>query len=342
MQLKSRLTAGEALAALDGAVRALRVFGSDRRRPLTWHPMEVRARLGKWLVFFRLACRGDPGGAVKTVNLVAKIYGTDRGAVALGALKTLRAAGFRPPGPHRVPAVYGYAPGFGVLIQERAPGIPWADFLTGGAERLAAASARAADWLVQLQGSSAPAGPHGRGSDIDRIGRFGEELADNFGSRGAPARRLGLEVIGRLNAGSCPALPSHGDYHPQNVLLARRVTSGVDFDAFGLREPAFDAGYAVGQLLIMSYFRLGTFEPGGRGALAFWQRYHEVGGHAPWDRVAVHVARCFIESLHYELCVLRNVRTELLQLWTQQADLWLGSNGPATLERLAGRGRWGP
>jgi hypothetical protein len=85
--------------------------------------------------------------------------------------------------------------------------------------------------------------------------------------------------------------------------------------------------------LIISYFRLGDFAPGARAALAFWRRY-ERHGQAPWPRVAVHVARFLLQSLHYELCALRNHRPELPGLWAELLEDWLASDGPATIEAL--------
>jgi Ser/Thr protein kinase RdoA (MazF antagonist) len=100
-----------------------------------------------------------------------------------------------------------------------------------------------------------------------------------------------------------PSVPSHGDYHPRNVFLTAGLTTAIDFDTFGMREPAFDVGYAIGQLLIRSCFHTGDFSSGASAALAFWRRY-ERGGQAPWPRVAVQVARTFLQSLHFELRAL--------------------------------------
>jgi aminoglycoside phosphotransferase (APT) family kinase protein len=109
-----------------------------------------------------------------------------------------------------------------------------------------------------------------------------------------------------------------------NIFLTPTLTTVIDFDTFALREPAFDVGYAIGQLLIMSYFQTGAFARGAEAAVAFWN-YYQTSGRAAWDRVAVQIARTFLQSLHYELYTLRNNRLELLDLWTNLMETWLDS-----------------
>jgi hypothetical protein len=93
--------------------------------------------------------------------------------------------------------------------------------------------------------------------------------------------------------------------------------------------------YAIGRLLLISYFDLGAFEPGARAGLSFWRRYAQEGA-APWPRVAVQVARFLLQSLHFELCALRKNRPGLLPIWTRLMEEWLDSPGPSTLARLGG------
>jgi aminoglycoside phosphotransferase (APT) family kinase protein len=281
-----------------------------------------------------MAYHEGTGSAATTADLVAKVYGSDRGAHALRALQQLWTAGFRPPSRYRVPCPYGYSPERGTLWQAFAPGTAWADLLWGEPWTLSEASARAAAWLLQLQ--QAPVQAEARGPDhaAATARRLAGELATAFPWQAARLEALAERLIAPLQSEALPLVPSHGDYHPKNIFLTRELATVIDFDTFGLREAAFDVGYATGQLLIMSCFRLGTLAPGAQAALAFWRNY-ELGGQATWERVAVHVARTFFQSLHYELCVLRNNRLDLLKLWTDQIEQWLASDWLATLEEIA-------
>jgi aminoglycoside phosphotransferase (APT) family kinase protein len=136
-----------------------------------------------------------------------------------------------------------------------------------------------------------------------------------------------------LRADRSPLVPSHGDFHPKNVLLCDQWVAVIDFDHFGRRVPAFDIGYAIGQLYIMSYLRLGDFASGANASAAFWNRCH-LAGRARWSDVAVHVARTFMQSLHYELYVLKTGQTALVPLWLRMAETFLASDDLPERQRL--------
>ncbi len=302
-------------------------------RLLSCQVTEVRKQRRKRIAFCLISYQNGADRRVKTTEIVAKFYGSDRGTKALGALQQLWEAGFRPPARYCVPRPYGYLPEQGALLQANAPGATWASFLRGDERALAAVSAQAGAWLVQLQRSPVSAEAKSWKSDVDSAQRFAQELASSFPEHASRLEPVAEQFIQALRAEGIPQLPSHGDYHPKNVFLTPRLTTVIDFDTMGLREAAFDVGYAIGQLLIMSYFQLGDFAPGASAALAFWRRY-QVGGPVTWTRVAVQVARTFLQSLHYELCTLRNNRVELLDPWLDLIEEWLHSDGPTTLERL--------
>lgn len=302
-------------------------------RLLSCQVIEVRKQRRKRIVFCLISYQNRADRRVRTAEIVAKIYGSDRGTKALGALQQLWEAGFRPPARYRVPRPFGYLPEQGTLLQANAPGATWASFLRGDERASAVVSARAGAWLVQLQRSPVSAEAKSWTGDVDSAQRFAQELASTFPQHASRLEPVAERLMQILRAESIPLVPSHGDYHPKNVFLTRRLTTVIDFDTVGLREAAFDVGYAIGQLLIMSYFQIGDFAPGASAALAFWRRY-TVGGQATWTRVAVQVARTFLQSLHYELCTLRNNRVELLSLWPDLMAEWLNSDGPTTLEGL--------
>ncbi len=282
-----------------------------------------------------MSYRNGAGGGARTAQIVAKAYGSDRGSNALAAIQRLWEEGFRPPARFRVPRPYGYTPEYGTLLLGLAPGTRWSDFLRQEEGALASASARAAGWLIRLQRSSVEAQV---GQDDAAVAeRRALELMTLFPSCAPGIEPVVERIVARLRQDSVPSLSSHGDFHPDNVFLTKSVATVIDFDRFGLREAAFDVGYAIGQLLIMSDYRLRDFAPGAHAARALWHRYRSEG-HATWSRVAVQVARTFLQSLHYELCTLGNDRVDLLERWPRLMEQWLESEGPQTLDEL-GRSR---
>jgi Ser/Thr protein kinase RdoA (MazF antagonist) len=146
-------------------------------------------------------------------------------------------------------------------------------------------------------------------------------------------------LLSNLDRGNASRVPSHGDFHPENVFVGPGIITVIDFDRAGVREPAFDVGYALGQLLAMSYLSLGDWQPGARAGLEFWGHYErERPAPPPWSRVAVHAARGMLLSLYWEVCALPGRRTDLVSLWLDLIETWLRSREPATLETL-GEGR---
>jgi hypothetical protein len=307
-------------------------FGPGAGRLLSYEVLELRKKLGRRIVFCRISFRDKSRGKTINADLVVKVCGSGRRTGAFQALRLLRQAGFRGPGTHLVPRPYGYSPELNVLVQERLPGTAWADVLGEDEGTVSVASARAADWLVRLHGCGVVAPSGGR--DDGTVARgMARELAARFSDHAPRLGAVAGRLIESLGWAYLLLVPSHGDYHPENVLLTPASTAAIDFDRFGRREAAHDAGYAIGQLLIMSHLRLGGFGAGAQAALAFWERYG-LGDEAGWSRVATHVARTFLQSLHFELCVLGNGRVDLFGPWIGSMETFLNADGPETLEDL--------
>lgn len=289
--------------------------------------VQVRKHLGKRMAFVALTLK-DHDAPERRSRVVLKRDRRRRARFVFHALRQLRDAGLSPPACHRVPEPLATSRDGQVLVQEWVSGKPWVDSLGTGEARQA--SAQAAGWIVALQSLPVPA--PASDAHLSNIRRYAQELSGAYPTEAPAIRQLAGRLVEGLGSAAEPPVPSHGDLHPKNLLVDGEVLTAVDLDTFGLREPAFDVGYAIGQLLIMSLLRLGEAAPGLAAAGAFWSEYLELGGAAGRERVALHVARTFLQSLHYELCVLRNSRNELLQRWPELAREWMESGSLASLE----------
>lgn len=279
----------------------------------------------KRIVLGTMSYQHGKGAAAQNEEVIVKVYGSDRGGKAYETLKQLWKAGFCSPGKNRVPRPYGYLSREGALLQGTALGDSWADLVRRNVSTLVNGSSRAADWLIHLQHSPLIGERKGWEGAIESIRRWSKELAVSFPWYAHRLDAVAQRMIPALQIDGIPLVPSHGDYHPMNIFLTSTFTTVIDFDTFALRDAAFDVGYSIGQLLIMSYFQTGAFDLGAEAALDFWHRYQS-SGKAPWNRVAVQIARTFLQSLHYELCTLHNNRLELLKPWTNQMEAWLESS----------------
>jgi len=304
--------------------------------------VDVRRKMRKVIAAYDLSFV-DGEGRLRTESLIAKVYGTDRGRRGHEALRLLWAAGFRAPARFRVPRPYGYSARRTALVQERAIGMPWADHLGGATRSLRRASQEAARWLLCLQRArvawdAKDGDTRDAGRKHSTAPRRAEEIAEAYPRHAAWLEPLGDWLASQLEPAALPPVPSHGDFHPKNVFLDPGRVTVIDFDTFGWREPAFDVGYAMGQLLVMSKLRLGDLGPGTEAAGAFYRQYRR-GCFIDWQRVALHIARTLVQSLHYELCVLRRSdRSALLWLWRSLIDDALASDEVEVFEnRLRNR-----
>lgn len=312
---------------------AIPEFASGEWELVSYAVLDRRWQL-KWVAVLALEYSMGPHTELRQARVLAKMYRRGAGPVCNQALRTLWDAGFRAPQTARVPRPYGYSAKWSVLIQEFVSGAPWVSFLGTDSDALRAASESSADWLLALQRScvSAPR----REIEYERryydLPRFVDELVRLHPEYDASLR----DVLERLEPElqlELPRLPSHGDFNPKNVLFAEGAATAIDFDTFGSREAAFDVGYAVAQLLVMSHLTVGDVGPGRDAAVAFWARYVAEGGDAHFERVSVHVARTLVQSLHFELITLGTANAQVLDIWPELARTWLNGEGLAAAAR---------
>ncbi len=317
---------------------AIPEFSSEAWRLRSCAAVEAKKQRGQRIVVyaFSYTTRDDPH-RVRHGRVVAKRCGEDRGGVSHRAQTALWDAGLRPPAPFRVPKSYGWAPHLGVLLQEHIDATAWADRLGGPADDLRRASTQAATWLVHLQCSGVEASDPGRPAESGAAQPRCDRLARSYPHARAAILGLATELDRRLRADTSPLVPSHGDLRPTNVLLdGQWTTTVIDFDHFGSRSAAFDIGYAIGQLHLMSHLRLGDLAPGASASAAFW-RGCQLAGRARWADVAAHVARTLLQRLSYELCVLKTGKADLLPLCLRMAEAFLDHDELPRPRALGGR-----
>jgi hypothetical protein len=236
-------------------------------------------------------------GAVRRGRILAKFHGPDRARAAHDVALTLWEAGFRPPARLQVARPLGYSHGLGASFQELIPEITWLDHLAGDEATIMRVSARAAEWLAALHHVSLGTGT---------AARDGSSLEDAAMSLIVHRPRLSLRVVElarlldrELAATEDHLVASHGDYHPKNVLSNGSAVFVIDLDKAAARETSFDAGEAIAQLLIMSYYETGATVRGATAALAFWRRYAQLVAVSP-ARTGMHIERALIRSLAYK------------------------------------------
>ncbi len=273
-------------------------------------------------------------------GLVLKQYSNDRGVWTRRWLQRLAEVGFAPPARFAVTREQGWSAAHHTLVTELADGNSWAHWVHAEPDARDAAAVAAADWLARLQ-SLQVALPerttHRAGAELCRqsellAGQYPEHATRLLGVSRAAHRCL----YRNTHAPSAGLVASHGDLHPENLYISAGrplAVTAIDVDTAGLRRPSYDVGYAVAQLLIVSWMRTGSFQGGACAALVFWDRWMIHGG-PDAQAVPAEVARALVQSLHFELLVYRTGRDTLVQRWLGITEAVLENGVRTVLQAL--------
>ncbi len=274
-------------------------------------------------------------------SLVLKQYADDRGAWTGRWLQRLTDAGLAAPGGCRVTPVRGWSALDRTLVTDLAPGAAWGDWLTATDQNRDAAAVAAADWLTALQALSVALPDRTAHRAVANLHQEASRLAVAFPEVAPRLRQVAQAAAARLaETTTCLSVrrlvPSHGDLHPNNLHVMAGspwVATAIDVDTAGMRRPSYDVGYALAQLLVVSWQRTGSFRTGAAAAQVFWQRWAGTGN----DLAAVpaEVTRALVQSLHFELITYRTGRTDLLARWLDLADAVLTDGVESALEQPA-------
>lgn len=302
-------------------VRAL-----DDARVESCHVVSLRKKMRKMFFEVEVHDKAEAG------SYIGKIYSSDRGQTHFDALQTLRNSGFCPPARLTVVHPVAYLEEHCMLIQEKAPGRPLADFIHQGDSAASAAVHYAAQWLAKLHGVTASGRPRLE-AVAAAVTRYGSELAALLPQHSARLERLtSLALVALLTPGQ-QLVSSHGDYHSKNVYITAegRVTV-IDLDTFGQQERAADVAYFLAQTAIMDYHHHGSFVASEPYREGFWNSYQDAAPPIPDERLALYMAIAFLQSLHYELCVLRTANFAITEIWLSNAERFLIAGEVAILD----------
>lgn len=305
-------------------------LGAERCR--SYRLVSAGRKLGKRMMEFEVDLE-EPMGNGKEPNprlYIGKIYRHGRGELHFDALSRLRAAGFHPPSPFTVVLPVAYIPEWCLLFQEKAPGRLLTNILFDEPDAPDKALGRSVEWLLKLHAAPIEA-PMRLERVLSALVRYGDDLAKALPDQAHRLARLANTALAGLKAPHLtPPVPSHGDFHPANVFIddSGRVTV-IDLDTFGLQERVADVAYFMLQTAIMGYLRLGSFASTARVRHLFLETYLDAVP-LPRERVALYMGIGFLQSLHYELCVLRNGKTALVEPWLSNSERCL-SDGEVTL-----------
>jgi hypothetical protein len=254
-----------------------------------------------------------------TPRLIGKIGKPDRIKNLYRTLTELRAAGFRPPARLTVPEPLDCIEDQGFILQEKAPGVDAASLILNDAEMSIEAASGAALWLAALHRSAVPTW-----QCITETGALNveQELARVLPDKAEVIHKIISTVQDLLKHQPSTLVPSHGDFHPRNVLIhAKERITVIDIDKFGLAEREYDVASFLVQTAIFDFMCHVDFVRTINARRMFMHVYEGESGYkfVP-GRVGAYIALGFLRKLHYELVLLRTGREQYVDPWLRAAS----------------------
>ena len=200
-------------------------------------------------------------------SVVLKEYRVDDeegdGVWAAQVGRRLEAAGMQPPATTTVARTLGARAGF--LVCEHAPGRPWRQ--TVGTSAASAASCAVGRWCAALERTPLGLPAATRRGVVEAAAHL---AALDRSTLTRVGRTRGAELQSALDEPQ-PLVTSHGNLHPENLFVTdddQPTVTGIDLDTAAAREPAYDVGYGVAQLLVRSVRRRSSVRCKAAGARA--------------------------------------------------------------------------
>ncbi len=236
-------------------------------------------------------------------ELVGKIYSTDRSDV-YRAMQAIQRAGFERPAEFSIPQPVAYLQPLQLLLQEKVVGpIATKFFLTADERTHTEAAERCGRWLAHFHFVAPKIGPvREPGTEMACLERWSRRIA----RLGQPFADKTAELLKRLEnsslaQGGMETCVSHGSYSPAQVILAKDRTVALDWDAYGVAEPARDVASFIVAIRRLALGRLGSIRARDSAAETFKKAYLANGGANVESRLPFQQAEACLQLAKYNL-----------------------------------------
>lgn len=236
-------------------------------------------------------------------DLVGKVYATDRSDV-YRAMQAIQRAGLEKHAEYSIPQPVAYLQPLQLLLQEKVAGPIATKFFLAADERAHMdASERCGRWLARFHALAPKIGPvREPGIQMASLERWSRRIA-RLGQRFADKTVRLLEQLENFPVAQAgmEKRASHGSYGPAQVILAKDRTVALDWDAYGVAEPARDVASFIVALRRFALGRLGSIRLRDSAAEAFKKAYLANGGAGVESRLPFHQAAACLQLAKYNL-----------------------------------------
>jgi hypothetical protein len=297
----------------------------------------LKKRLGsRQVISYRLALDDPQTGKQSVVELIGKKYSNRvgvRAASEFQAMRMLWEQGFGNDQRFKIPRPLQHFSEARLLLEERASGLPFSNYI-GNNSRTSLRHARMAGlWLAKLHNlKSAPLGYCSYKPERCSLEIFLNQLCATQPSLALPVQEIGAVIRRELASFRAePVAWVHGDFHPENILVGPGQITVIDFDRFGLADPAKDIGSFIAHMRTMACCSSKSLDAVNHEVQAFWNAYFSSVSPARVarleERVAAFVAFSCLEALYYVACIMKVTEADLIARYLRCVQ----DSGPSNL-----------
>ncbi|MFK9094778.1 phosphotransferase family protein [Bacillus salipaludis] len=265
-------------------------------------------------------------GDMAEESLIGKVYSDpEKGWTCYQVLKYLWEHGMNTDSPNSVIRPVAYFEACPLLLMSKAPGRSLYELFNQDMDHHQIGSL-IADWLKHLH--SVPIAKlrkttHTR-AEVD-VSRFYNDLSLLIPEKQERLKDLYNNIlIKSVKPWNGQQVMLHGDFNLMNLFIEDEKVTAIDFDHHFLGDPAWDVAYLTCQIQLKGFLKKGNFNyflPIVKSAIeTYLSDYPEDIRLVFYNRFYLYRARSLFESLHYELCVLKTGKLDIVNAFLTECE----------------------
>jgi hypothetical protein len=288
----------------------------------------LKERLGSRQVMAYKVALLDPRTNTRSqLELIGKSVSGPAGARAaqeFQAMRTVWEAGFGTDKRFRIARPIDHCPDLGLLLEEKAPGVAFSNFVGQSSPSSLSYGRMAGLWLAKLHKVKTSGLNCSYQADLEALNIFVKELSAALPSLSHVLQTLDKAIRKKFESfRGVSAAMVHGDFHPENILVARGRVTVIDFDRFCISDPAKDVGSFIAHMRIKAGISRHSLEMANREIATFLNAYFGAVSKAERTilapRIPAFVGHSCLEALYYVVCVMRVTDADLHAIYLRCA-----------------------
>ena len=307
-------------------------YGKENRKVLSVVSISTTQKLRKWILEYLVTYLNQDGEKAEEF-LIGKVYSNkEKGLACYNVLYYLGEHGMIAESTNTIIRPIYFFESSLFLLMTKAPGKSLYDLFESEFDHRAIGP-RIAVWLKHLHSIPVERLRETKNTraEVD-VTRFYKELTTLLPEKHERIRDLFNNIVRnsvKLYTGQQVML--HGDCNLMNLFIDDKKVTAIDFDHHFLGDPAWDVAYLTCQIQLRGFSKKGNFIYFLSAIKSFVEtylsEYPEDIRVAFYNRFHLYRARSLFESLHYELCVLKTGRLDIVDAFLNECELAMEGRG---------------